>query len=58
MTIGYYDLFGNAWGGKTSTPIGTRGREYKRGSTNPGSKRASEVGSIEALKYEEAFICF
>jgi hypothetical protein len=32
-----------------STPIGTRGREYKRGNTNPGSLRASEVGSIEVM---------
>jgi hypothetical protein len=32
-----------------STPIGTRGRENKRGKTNPGSLRASQVGSIEVI---------
>jgi hypothetical protein len=34
---------------KTSTPVGTRGREYKMGNTNPGSLCASEVGSIEVM---------
>jgi hypothetical protein len=29
--------------------IGTRGHEYKRGNTNPGSLRASKVGSIEVM---------
>jgi hypothetical protein len=31
--------------------FGTRGRGYKRGNTNPGSLRASEVGSIEVMPH-------
>jgi hypothetical protein len=34
---------------KTSSPIATHGRECKRGNTNPGSLRASEVGNIEVM---------
>jgi hypothetical protein len=33
----------------TSTPIGIRGRKYRRGNTNLGYLHASEVGSIEVM---------